>query len=67
MNKRKTHTSNAVKDRYNRKVYTRIGVHVPKAMGEAFKAKCAATGISQAQIVKEAIQQFLGENGRDAQ
>ena len=30
-----------------------------KEMAEAFKAKCAAEGIPQAQIIKRAIEKFL--------
>ena len=57
--KRKTKTSSAVKNRYNAKVYDRITACVPKELAEAFKAKCAAEGISQAQIIKKAIEDFL--------
>ena len=57
--KRKTHTSTDVKRRYNEKVYDRISLSVPKEM--AFKAKCAAEGIPQAQILKRAIEAFLAE------
>lgn len=59
--KRKTKTSSAVKNRYNNKVYGSIIVRVPKEQAEAFKAKCAAEGIPQAQIIKRAIDQFLAE------
>lgn len=59
--KRKTHTSTAVKRRYNAKVYTSITACVPKAQAAAFKEKCKATGISQAQVIKEAIAAFLAE------
>ncbi len=59
--KRKTRTSSAVKNRYNEKVYDRVTVCVPKEMAVAFKEKCAETGISQAQIVKKAIEEFLKE------
>ena len=57
--KRKTKTSSTVKNRYNNKVYTPILVRVPKEMAARFKEKCAETGVSQAQIVKQAIEQFL--------
>lgn len=57
--KRKTCTSSAVKDRYNKKVYDNISVRVPKETAAAFRAKCAEEGISQAQIVKQAIENFL--------
>ena len=59
--KRKTKISSAVKNRYNRRVYSSIIVRVPKAMAEAFKAKCAATGTPQAQVLKKAIEAFLTE------
>ena len=57
--KRKTKTSTAVKDRYNKKVYDVIAVRVPKDMAEAFKEKSAEKGIAQAQIVRKAIEDFL--------
>ena len=59
--KRKTKTSSAVKNRYNNKVYDSIVVRVPKELAAAFKGKCAAEGIPQAQIIKEAIHKFLNE------
>ena len=59
--KRKTHTSTAVKQRYNEKVYNNIAVRVPKEMAAAFKAKCLEKGIPQAQVIKKAIEQFLSE------
>ncbi|MBE6069718.1 MAG: ribbon-helix-helix protein, CopG family [Clostridium lundense] len=59
--KRKTTTSTAVKRRYNEKTYTQIVASVPKETAAAFKAKCAAEGIPQAQIVKQAIERFLAE------
>lgn len=57
--KRKTKTSSAVKNRYNNKVYDAITARVPKDMAAAFKAKCAAENIPQAQIIKKAIEEFL--------
>ena len=59
--KRKTKTSSEVKNRYNKRVYGSIIVRVPKDMAEAFKQKCADTGMPQAQIIKKAIEQFLAE------
>ena len=59
--KRKTTTSTAVKRRYNEKTYTLITASVPKETAAAFKAKCAETGIPQAQVIKRAIEQFLAE------
>ena len=57
--KRKTKTSTEVKTRYNQKTYDVIAVRVPKEMAEAFKAKCTAEDIPQAQIRKRAIEDFL--------
>lgn len=56
---RKTKTSSAVKNRYNKKVYDSIIVRVPKETAAAFKAKCADEGIPQAQVLKKAIEEFL--------
>ena len=59
--KRKTTTSTDVKRRYNEKAYSVIAIRVPKEMAEQFKSKCLSAGISQAQVVKEAITAFLSE------
>lgn len=57
--KRKTRTSTAVKNRYNQKVYDQIAIKIPKELAAAFKEKCAAEGVPQAQIIKKAIEEFL--------
>lgn len=59
--KRKTRTSTEAKRRYNEKTYTLISASVPKETAAAFKAKCAAEGIPQAQIIKKAIEDFLSQ------
>lgn len=59
--KRKTHTSSEVKRRYNDKVYSTVKAQLPKDLVARFKEKCKAEGISQAQVVKKAIEEFLGE------
>ena len=59
--KRKTRTSTEVKRRYNEKTYTLISASVPKETAAALKAKCAAEGIPQAQIIKKAIEDFLSQ------
>ena len=59
--KRKTKTSSAVKQRYNEKVYDNVSARVPKELAAAFKEKCAAEGISQARIIKKAIEDFIAE------
>lgn len=62
MAERKTKTSTAVKQRYNEKVYDVISVRVPKELAAAFKAKCAETGTPQAQVIKQAISDFLANS-----
>ena len=57
--KRKTKTSTEVKARYNQKTYDIVSVRVSKEMAQAFKEKCAADGVPQAQIIKQAIEEFL--------
>lgn len=57
--KRKTKTSTEVKARYNQKTYDIVSVRVPKEMAQAFKEKCATDGVPQAQIIKQAIEEFL--------
>ncbi len=59
--KRKTTTSTAVKARYNSKVYEQLAFKLPKDLVRSFKEKCAAEGISQAQIIKKAIEDFLSQ------
>ena len=58
---KKPHTSAAVKRRYNNKVYASVAVQLPKDLVAEFKAKCAAEGVSQASVVKEAIEAFLNK------
>ena len=57
----KTHTSSEVKRRYNDKVYRKIQVELPRELVERFKERCKQLGISQASIIKEAIEKFLGD------
>lgn len=63
--KRKTKTSTAVKRRYNEKTYTIISASVPKEMAARFKEKCAAEGVPQAQVIKKAIAEFLGDSNKE--
>ena len=57
--KRKTKTSTAVKARYNNKTYEQVRASIPKELAKAFKKKCADEGISQAQVIKKAVEDFL--------
>lgn len=57
----KTKTSTDVKRRYNERVYSRIHLQLPKDTVERFKAKCKESGVSQASVILEAIEKFLGD------
>lgn len=57
----KTKTSTEVKNRWKKANYTRIIVEVPKDIGIKFKEKCKKEKIPQAQILKAAINNFLGD------
>lgn len=46
---------------YNKQNYTRIVADLPKELVADFKTKCKETGVSQAQIIKEAIERFLAD------
>jgi len=59
--KRKTKTSSEVKRRYNEKTYGTVRAMLPKDLVEAFKKECKNRNISQAQVIKKAIEKFLGE------
>ena len=58
----KTHTSTAVKRRYNEKVYHRITIEVPKELAAEFKETCAKSGVSQRQVVIRAMADFVEKN-----
>ena len=55
----KTKTSTAVKRRYNNKVYSQIRFELSKELVANFKAKCAERGVSQASVIREAMEKFL--------
>ena len=57
--KRKTRTSTDVKRRYNEKAYDTIRAAVPKELAARFKEACEAQGVSQASVIKEAIERFV--------
>lgn len=58
----KSKTSTQVKRRYNSKVYENVGAELPKEIVVPFKEKCKSLGISQASVLREAIEKFLEEN-----
>ncbi len=59
--KRKTTTSSAVKRKYNNKVYSTVRAELPKELVEVFKEKCKTEGISQASVIKTAIEEYLNK------
>ncbi len=59
--KRKTTTSTEVKSRYNKKVYTPVSIRVPKDLAELFKAKCIEEDVSQAEVLKKAMENFINK------
>ncbi len=60
--KRKTTTSSAVKRRYNDKVYSVVKAELPKDLVTEFKELCKKKGVSQASIIKSALEQFVNDN-----
>ena len=54
-------TSTEVKSRYNVKVYARLSYMVPKDLAADFKEKCESKGVSQRQVIIEAVEKFLRE------
>ena len=60
--KKKTHTSTAVKARYKKKTYTRIAFDVRKEKAEEYKEKCRKAGIPYSLPLHNAVEQFLNEN-----
>ncbi|MCD7796282.1 MAG: hypothetical protein LUG95_01265, partial [Clostridiales bacterium] len=60
--KRKTTTSSAVKRKYNNKTYSPITAILPKDLVAEFKSLCVKNGVSQASIVKAAVEKYIAEN-----
>ena len=48
--------------RYNAKTYDMISCRFPKQLVADFKVKCAEDGVSQSQVIREAIEAYLGKN-----
>ena len=52
-------TATAVKRRYNDKVYSHINVAIPKDLAAEFKETCERRNVSQAGVIREAIEEFI--------
>lgn len=57
--KRKTYTSSAVKNRYNKKVYSTITVRLKKDLVKAFDEAREEDSLTRAEFVRSAINQYL--------
>lgn len=44
--------------KYNDKTYSRVLVDLPKELVATFKANCKKVGITQAEVLRRAIEQF---------
>lgn len=47
------------KRRYNEKKYTMLAAQLPKQLVAEFREKCRLEGVSQASIIKKAIESYL--------
>ena len=52
-------TSTSVKRRYNEKTYDIVKAAVPKETAREFKETCERKGVSQASVIKGAIEDFI--------
>lgn len=57
----KTHTSTEAKRRYNNKVYLPVHAELPKELVTRFREECKRLGRSQASVLKEIIENYLGD------
>ena len=62
---RTSKTSTDVKRRYNEKTYTKIQFQAPKDLAADFKEACDRQNVSQASVLKDAMQDFV-DKGREA-
>ena len=61
---RKTYTSSAVKDRWNRKHYDRVPVYVQKGGKDEVKALADLAGLSVSEYVRMAIREKAEKDGK---
>lgn len=62
MEKRKTKTSSAVKNRYNEKAYDRIAIIVPKGQKEVIRQMATERGESLNSFITKAILKGMGRD-----
>lgn len=56
-------TSWQVKDKYNRRTYTKLTPQIPRDLYEKFDAKCKAEGISMTEVIKRGMEKFIENKG----
>lgn len=64
--KRKTHTSTAVKRRYNNKVYSRAYTDLPNDLAATLKNIIASKGTTIAAVLRESIEKYIKDNKKNA-
>lgn len=52
-------SSTRAKNKYNAKAYDRIGLMIPKGMGEAWKAEAKERGLSLNMLIQKAVNEYL--------
>ena len=57
-------TSWQVKAKYNKKVYKSVSVQIKKELVAEWEIKLAKDGISKAEFIRNAINNYLNEQGR---
>lgn len=55
----RSRTSTEVKRRYNEKAYSMLAAQLPKQLVTDFKDKCRSQGISQASVIRNALERFV--------
>ena len=61
---RKTYTSPAVKDRWNRKHYDRLALTVPKGARSEVQELAESAGISVSEYIRQAIREKAERDGK---
>lgn len=61
---RKTYTSPAVKDRWNRKHYDRIALTVPKGARSEVQELAESAGVSVSEYIRQAIKEKAEKDGK---
>lgn len=66
MSKRKTYTSNEVKDRWNRKHYDRMAVIIPIGSRDEIRSAAERRGMSTSAYIRSLLIRDMSENGDES-